>query len=68
VKLASVQKLSTAEEWHQDQSYLPETVDYRNKDQNPEKLPCVPLLVKMVSVAQKQSMVEERRQDKSYLI
>jgi hypothetical protein len=61
------QKLSTIEEWRQDQSCLFQRGDYKNKDRNPEKLSWVRFPVKMVSVARKLSMIKERRQDQSSL-
>jgi hypothetical protein len=56
-------KLSTTEEWCQDQNCLFWWVDYRNKGRNPEKLSWVWLPVKVV--AQKLSMIEEWHQDQS---
>jgi hypothetical protein len=55
-------KLSTMEEWSQDQSCLFQR-DYRNIGHNPEKLSWVRVPVKMVSVARKLSMMKEWRQD-----
>jgi hypothetical protein len=62
VRMVSVaQKLSTIEEWCQDQRCLFRREDYTNEGQNPEKLSCVRVLVKMVSVDRKIGTIEERR-------
>jgi hypothetical protein len=54
-------KLSTIEEWCQDQSCLFRR-DYRNKDHDIEKLSWVQVLTRMVSVARKLSTIQERLQ------
>jgi hypothetical protein len=60
-------KLSTIEEWRLNQSCLFRKGDYRNKDQNSEKLSWVRFPMKMVSVARILSTTEEQLQDKSCL-
>jgi hypothetical protein len=52
-------------EWFQDQSCLSQRADSRNKSHNPKKLSWAQLLVKMVSVAQKLSTIQERCQDQN---
>jgi hypothetical protein len=56
-------KLSMIEEWRQDQSCFFRKGDYRNKGNNAEKLSWVRVLMKMVSVAQKLSMIERKEQN-----
>jgi hypothetical protein len=54
VKIISVdRKLSMTVEWHQEQSYLFQWGDYRNKGHNLENQPQVRVLVKMASVVLK---------------
>jgi hypothetical protein len=68
VKVVPVaRKLSTIEEWRQDQSYLFRRGYYRNKGHNSEKLSWVRVPVWMVFGAQKLSTTEEWRQDQNVL-
>jgi hypothetical protein len=60
-------KLITTDEWRLNHSCLFRRGDYKNKDQNSEKLSWVRFPVKMVSVARILSTIEERRQDQSCL-
>jgi hypothetical protein len=58
-------KLSTIEEWLLNKSCLFRRRDYRNEDQNPEKLSWVRFPVKMVSVVRILRTTEEQRRDQS---
>jgi hypothetical protein len=66
VKVVSVAwKLSTIQEWCQNQSCSFRWGSYRNKFCNPEKLSWIWFPVKMVSVVQRRRMIEERCQNHS---
>jgi hypothetical protein len=62
-----IRKLSTTEEWHQDQGCSFQQGDYKNKGHNLKKLSWIQVSIKTVSVAQKLSTIEEWRKEQKCL-